>query len=254
MGLRFSIDSGLGTITLDRKEKANALDIGAFRELEEIVQKVREDRTIKGLLVTAEGSKAFCAGADINDLVGLSAEEADRRATYRRQVLQDFAELPVPSIAVIEALAVGGGVELALACTFRFASATARFSFPEIKLGLLPGAGGTQRLPRVVGVSHALELMLTARMINSEEALALGLVSRIAANALEEARSLAAEWMQYDRDAVSGILAAVRYSELPISAGLVEEGRCLVELSSSHAAAKRIAAFLGRGTARASGT
>ena len=122
MAVRFEMEDGLGTICIDRQAKLNALDLESFRELERIIGRVRGDARVRALLVTAAGSRAFCAGADIGDLAGLPVSEACERATYRRMVLQDLAELPVPSVAIVEAPAMGGGVELALACTFRVAS------------------------------------------------------------------------------------------------------------------------------------
>jgi enoyl-CoA hydratase len=250
MTVRFSGEGALGTITLDRQEKLNALDLESFRELERIVQAVRTEPRIRGLIVMAEGDRAFSAGADIHDLAGVDAAEASARATYRRAVLQGFIELPFPSIAVVEGLAMGGGVELALACTFRIASPAARFSFPEIKLGMLPGAGGTQRLPRLIGESRALEMMLTARSIDATEAYRIGLVDRIASDARGEAQAFASQWLPFSRDAIAAIMAAIRCSELPIREGLAAEGRYLAALNNSADATEGIAAFLEKRTPR----
>jgi enoyl-CoA hydratase len=250
VALDFTVAAGLGTVVINRPEKLNALDLVTFRELEGIAQAVRHDRGIRGLLVMARGERAFSAGADINDLTGVDSEEARSRATYRRFVLQDLAELPVPSVAVVEGLAMGGGVELALACTFRVASPSARFSFPEIKLGLMPGAGATQRLPRVIGTARALDMMLTARVIDAAEALRIGLVDRVADDAPAEGRGLAAQWMQFGRDAIAGVLAAVACAEQPIREGLASEGRFLAGLSTSADAHEGISAFLEKRAAR----
>ncbi len=244
MTVHFVVEAGLGTVIIDRREKLNALDLGSFRELERIIRATREDRATRGLLIAAEGGRAFSAGADIDDLVGIDADEATSRATYRRLVLQDLAELPVPSVAVVEGLAMGGGVELALACTFRVASTAAQFSFPEIKLGLLPGAGATQRLPRLIGISRALDMMLTARVVDAAEALRVGLVDRIAADARAEGRTLAAQWMRFGRDAVTGIMFAARCADPAIREGLTAEGRYLANVIRSADAHEGIAAFL----------
>ena len=244
MTVKFSTEGELGSIIIDRQEKLNALDLESFRELERIVHGVCADHRMRGLLVMAEGGRAFSAGADIQDLGGLDSAEASARATYRRTVLQELAELPIPTIAVVEALAMGGGLELALACTFRVASTSARFSFPEVKLGLLPGAGGTQRLPRLVGESRALEMMLTARTIDAADAHRIGLVDRIATDARMEARALAGQWLPFSRAAIAAIIAAARCAELPIHEGLAAEGRHLAGLSTSADAEEGISAFL----------
>jgi enoyl-CoA hydratase len=250
MTIRFSVEGALGTLTVDRVQKLNALDLECFQAIEAIVGQVQSDQGIRGLVVLAEGTRAFSAGADINDLRGLDAAESSRRATYRRMVLQSLAELPIPSVAVIEAPAMGGGVELALACTFRVASPAAKFSFPEIRLGLLPGAGGTQRLPRLVGASRALDMMLTARVIDATEALRIGLVDRVAVDARGEALVLAGQWLQYSRAAAAGIMAAVDEASLPMREGLAAEGRHLAAVSASADAAEGVAAFLEKRAAR----
>jgi enoyl-CoA hydratase len=248
MALTLEINGALGVILIDRPEKLNALDLVSFRELESLTARFEPERGLRGLIVASASPRAFCAGADISDLTDIDAVEATARAKYRREVLQKFSELPIPSIAVIDGLAMGGGVELALACSFRLATARASFSFPEIKLGLLPGAGGTQRVPRLIGQSRALDLMLTGRRIDASEALQMGLINRIVSDPMADAKVFAAQWLEYSAAAIQGVLAAVRSSALPIDAGLIAEGHQLETLNSGPDALEGVAAFLEKRT------
>jgi enoyl-CoA hydratase len=248
MSVSLSVEDALGIVLIDRQDKLNALDLISFQEIERIMDIVRRDDKVGGLIFTAAGTRAFSAGADIADLKDIGADEAPKRATYRRGVFQELSELPIPTVAVVDGLAMGGGVELALACTFRLATARSSFSFPEIRLGLLPGAGGTQRLPRLIGEVRALEMMLTARRINADEALRIGLVDRIVENPLEDAKNFASQWTQFSRAAVREILAAIQCSELPIREGLEMEGEHLSFLNTSADAAEGIAAFFEKRT------
>ncbi|TCM65744.1 enoyl-CoA hydratase/isomerase family protein [Rhizobium sp. BK068] len=246
MGVRFDITNAIGIVTIDRQAKLNALDLATFKEIEEVVQRTNNDPGIRGLVFAAAPGKAFSAGADIRDLAGLTPGEASERATYRRGVFQKLMTADVPSIAAVDGFAMGGGVELALACTFRIASQRSVFSFPEIKLGLLPGAGATQRLPRLVGMSAALEMMITARELAADEALRVGLIDRIAENPIEAAKDFAAKWLPFSRGAIRGIMAAAHQSELPILEGLYKEGEELGLLSTSPDGIEGVSAFLER--------
>lgn len=165
-------------ITLNRPEALNALSFDIVRQIGECIDEVAASDA-RCLLITGAGEKAFCAGADISELMGRTV--ADVRAGARRgqTTFAKLDELPIPSIAVINGFALGGGLELALACTFRVAAPKARMGLPEIKLGLIPGYGGTQRLPRHVGEARAMDLILTGRFVQAEEALAMGLISEV---------------------------------------------------------------------------
>lgn len=244
MAVHFELKDSIGIVTLDRAGKLNALDIGTFRQIDEIVGRANEDRSCRGLIFAAAPGRAFSAGADINDLSGMTPEEATARASYRRGVFHNISVAKIPSIAVVDGFAMGGGVELALACTFRLATKSAEFSMPEINLGLLPGAGATQRLPRLVGLSRALDMMLTARRIGAEEALHIGLVDRIVQQPVDEALAFAALWVRFSRTAISGIITAVSSSELPLEDGLAKEGAELAKLSASPDGIEGVAAFL----------
>src|SRR5437879_9072139 len=159
----------LARITLDRPESVNALSFAQLGDLNRQIDSIAESDA-RALLVTGAGDRAFSAGADIKELMGRSLVEQRSGAMLGQAVLAKLDQLPLPSIALINGYAFGGGLELALACTFRLAAPTAKLGFPEIKLGLIPGYGGTQRLPRLIGEARATRLILTRGRVQAEEA------------------------------------------------------------------------------------
>ena len=179
MSVHLTRQEEFAVITLNRQEALNALSSSVLRELAQAFDQVAAGDA-RALIVTGAGTKAFCAGADIKELTGRSITEQRRDAAFGQSVLARLDVLPMPSIAAINGYAFGGGLELALACTFRVAAPGAKMGLPEIKLGLIPGYGGTQRLPRAVGEARALEMILSGRTVEAEEALRIGLVHRIA--------------------------------------------------------------------------
>ena len=164
-------------ITLNRPEALNSLSFAIIRELGEAIDAAASDA--RALLITGAGPKAFCAGADIKELIGNSAKKHHAGVNFGQQTFAKLDDLPIPSIALINGYAFGGGLELALACTFRLASRSAKMALPEIKLGLIPAYGGTQRLPRMIGESRALEMILSGRNIDAAEAERIGLINRL---------------------------------------------------------------------------
>lgn len=173
--------SGVLEIMLNRPEKLNALSSELLIELEQILENAAKDKNVKALLITGEGNKAFCAGADISRLAELNAQDGVEFATRGQGVFRKLEQLPKPSLAAINGYAFGGGCELAMSATLRIASSNAQFGQPEVKLGVIPGYGGTQRLARLVGKGRALDLCLTGRSIKAEEALSWGLVNEVVA-------------------------------------------------------------------------
>src|SRR4051812_5747830 len=165
-------------ITLNRPDALNALSFTLIADLGRAFDEVA-NMDARALLITGAGTKAFCAGADIKELTGRSLVAQKEGAEMGQAVFAKLDKLPMPSIAIINGYAFGGGLELALACTFRIATRNARMALPEIKLGLIPGYGGTQRLPRIVGEARALDMILTGRMVDAEEAHRIGLVQRL---------------------------------------------------------------------------
>jgi len=165
-------------ITLNRPDALNALNARMIRDIGAAIDEAANSDA-RALLFVGAGGKAFCAGADIKELLGRSMIESKRGAELGQRTFAKLDTLPIPSVAVINGYAFGGGLELALACTFRIATPNAKVGLPEIKLGAIPGYGGTQRLPRVVGEARALEMIMTGRTVDATEAQRIGLASRI---------------------------------------------------------------------------
>jgi enoyl-CoA hydratase len=200
----------LALIRLDRPEVLNALNFELLRDLGAALDQVAAGDA-RALLVTGAGERAFCAGADVKELMGRSLQATREGAAFGQAIFAKLDTLPIPSIALINGYAFGGGLELALACTFRLAARTARLGLPEIKLGLIPGYGGTQRLPRLIGEARALEMILTGRAVMAEEALQIGLVNRLADGELiEVGKSFAREMTGFSLPALGFARDAVR--------------------------------------------
>jgi len=191
--LRLEREGAVATITIDRQRVLNALNAGVIDDLRHAVLEARHDEGVRAVIITGAGDKAFVAGADINELARLSPADAQEYALRGQHVLDLIERMGKPVVAAVNGYALGGGCELSMACTFRFAADTAVFGQPEIDLGLIPGYAGTQRLSRLVGRARALDLILTGRKIKAAEALAIGLVDRVvaAASLMEESRKFA---------------------------------------------------------------
>jgi enoyl-CoA hydratase len=214
----------VAVLTLDRQEVLNALSFALLGDIDEAFDRVARSDA-RALIVTGAGPKAFCAGADITELRGRSLIEQKRGAELGQRVFAKLDSLPFPSIAVINGHAFGGGLELAMACTFRLAARNAKMGLPEVKLGLIPGYGGTQRLPRLIGEGRALEMIMTGRFVDAEEALRIGLVNRlIDGDPLEAGLAFAREFTGYSLRTQEFARAAVRRAaELPLTEGLKSE-------------------------------
>jgi len=176
----FEHEKGIATIYINRPEKLNALNKATIQELHETLKMVDENPEIRVVIITGSGEKAFVAGADIAEFAHFSAEEGSKLAEQGQQILFDFIEkMKTPVIAAINGFALGGGLELAMACHFRIASENAKMGLPETSLGVIPGYGGTQRLPQIVGKGRAMEMIMTAGMIDAETAKIYGLVNHV---------------------------------------------------------------------------
>lgn len=169
-------DHYIGVITLNRPEAANAMSIQLLDELNAIAQSIQNDDTIRAVIITATGEKAFCAGADLKERRGMSNQEVVRTVKYIGETVSQIEKMPVPVIAALNGVAFGGGLELALACDIRIAANHVKLGLTETSLAIIPGAGGTQRLPRLIGLGQAKRLIYTASPIDAEEALNIGLV------------------------------------------------------------------------------
>lgn len=199
-------------LTLNRSKVLNALNSRVFDDLESAFSALIEDSSIRVILITGAGEKAFAAGADISELVETDAVSGEAKSLRGQAVFRLIEGCGKPVIALINGFALGGGCELALTCTMRLASDTARIGQPEVKLGLIPGYGGSQRLPRLIGSSAALKLLLTGEMVAAAEALRLGLVDEVQPpeRLLDRGRELAANIASMAPLAVAGCMEAVR--------------------------------------------
>ena len=176
--LTLSVADRVATITVNRPDKLNALNDATVAELQRAIQEVRDREDVGGVILTGAG-RAFVAGADIAELASQTPLQAKSRAAFGQHVFDQFESSAKPVIAAVNGFALGGGCELAMACHVRIAADTAKFGQPEVKLGLTPGYGGTQRLPRLIGRGRALQLLLTGEIIDAQEAWRIGLVNRV---------------------------------------------------------------------------
>jgi enoyl-CoA hydratase/carnithine racemase len=198
-------------VTLNRPKVLNALNTKTWEDLRKAFETARDDGEVRGIILTGAGDKAFIAGADINELAQLTAVKGEESSSFGQQVLNLVENLGKPVIAAINGFALGGGCETAMACTIRIAVESAKFGQPEVKLGVLPGAGGTQRLPRLVGKGRALQLILTGEMITAQEAYRIGLINEIvpAANLTSRAEAILKQIFANAPIAIKHSLAAV---------------------------------------------
>jgi enoyl-CoA hydratase len=244
--VRIERDGAVAILTVDRPEKRNALNAAVRRELIAALDELRDDAGVRVLVLTGAGEKAFVAGADIGEFAERTPLE-QRAAMTGRRVFDEIAAYPKPVIAMINGFALGGGCELALACDLRVAADTARLGQPEINLGIIPGGGGTQRLPRVVGTGQAMRLVLTGEIIDAAEALRIGLVdlvhpaAELRARTLELARAMAAKSPVALQMAKSAVRAA---AEMPLAAGLAYETELFATCFASDDKREGVAAFL----------
>lgn len=245
MSLQLTRLDELVVITLDRPQALNALSFALLHDLSAAFDEVAASDA-RSLLITGAGDRAFCAGADITELMGRSQATIRAGAVFGQMTFAKLDALPIPSVALVNGYAFGGGLELALACTFRIAASAARLGLPEIKLGLIPGYGGTQRLPRLIGEARALDMILTGRAVPAEEALAIGLVNRIADGDLIEAgKNYAREMTGYSLRSLALARDAVhRGLQTTLQEGLAIEADLNTLAFETEDAAEGMAAFL----------
>ncbi|HEY0285090.1 MAG TPA: enoyl-CoA hydratase-related protein [Vicinamibacterales bacterium] len=208
-------EARVAALTIQRPERLNALDAATLDDIRHAFLDVQQDESIRCVIVTGSGDKAFVAGADITEIARDTPDGARQRALDGQRVFDLIEQLGKPVIAAVNGYALGGGCELAMACTLRIAADTARFGQPEINLGLIPGFAGTQRLARLVGKTRAMALILTGNPISASEALAIGLINRVvpAADLMNDARALAEELATKPP-------IAIRYAMAAINSGL----------------------------------
>jgi enoyl-CoA hydratase len=210
-------------LTVHRPQVLNALNRETLAEIEEAVRRFVDDRGQAALIVTGSGEKSFVSGADIQELAALDARSAEEASRFGQRVFDRLADAPKPVIAAVNGYAFGGGCELALACHVRLASENAVIGLPEVGLGIIPGYGGTQRLPRLIGQGRALEMILTGGRVKADEAARIGLVQRVVPlpQLLAEAEALARAMIKNGPLAIAAALEAVRRGvEAPLADGL----------------------------------
>ena len=252
MSVRITHEDAVAVVTLDRVEALNALNEELIREIGDAIDAVARYRA-RAIVFVGEGRKAFCAGADIKEIQGRSPQEMREAATFGQQTFAKLDALAVPSIAVLQGFTLGGGLELALACTFRVAYGEIKIGLPEIKLGLIPGYGGTQRLPRIVGPARALDIILSGRMIHTEEAERIGLVNAVEQGA--DSREVGVRYAQRFTGHSGGALLNARKAiaaamETPLASGLEIEANLLAEVFGSQDAREGMSAFVEKRPAR----
>ncbi len=251
-----TISRQIARITL-HNPPANAITSSMLRELEQVLSEVEQDEYVRAVIITGSG-RFFCAGADIHELTRLNTSHAGTEFALLGQALFNHIErCDKPVLAAINGICVGGGLELALACHMRIVASGVSLGLPEIKLGLIPGFGGTQRLSRVVGASKAVEMILTGESVTAEEALKIGLVSRVVSGAqlLTEADALVGAIAAREPAAVRAVLHAIRGGlDIPLSEGLVREAELFGHLCAAPEKRKAIQAFLDKRHVKMAGT
>ncbi|MCK4431100.1 MAG: enoyl-CoA hydratase/isomerase family protein, partial [Candidatus Aminicenantes bacterium] len=205
----------IGVLTINRPQRMNAISNELTSELKKFLDEIENDDELRVLVITGAGDKAFVAGADINELVDRDALIGRRVSRQRQEIFSRIENLHVPAIAAINGYALGGGLELALACSIRVCSDKAQFGAPEVKLGIIPGDGGTQRLPRLVGLGRAMEMILTGDFIDAEEAYRIGLVNKIVPH-----EQLMEKAMELAKKIASRPPLAVRYAKETVNRSL----------------------------------
>ena len=244
--IELSVVDRVATITVNRPDKLNALTAATIGELGDVIDEIRARDDIGGAILTGAG-RAFVAGADISELAAQTPMQAKQRALRGQQIFRRFETSTKPVIAAVNGFALGGGCELAMSCHLRVASDAAKFGQPEVKLGICPGYGGTQRLPRLVGMGRALQLLMTGEMIDAAEAYRIGLVNRVVPGAelLTTADAMLRQMLANGPLALSSCIEAViRGTEAPLEDGLNLEANHFALLAGTQDMAEGTRAFL----------
>ncbi|MGP6145923.1 enoyl-CoA hydratase-related protein [Jeotgalibaca sp. A122] len=245
--LLLKVEKGIGLLTINRPQSLNTLNTEVLTELARALDSIARSEAIRVLIITGAGDKSFVAGADINEMLAKNTIEAHTFSTLGNTVFSKIADLRQPVIAAINGFALGGGLELALACDIRIASTNARVGQPEVKIGVIPGFGSTKRLSRIVGLSRAKEYIFTGRTIKADEALRVGLFNRVVEpeNLLDEARLMASDIVRNAPLAVENAKRTVNTSyEMPVSDALTLEENAFSFLFSTQDQKEGMQAFI----------
>ena len=249
------ISAGILTITINRPDKLNALNQQVLEELNHVLDEIYQDPAIKGTILTGSGPKAFVAGADISGFMSASSAEGSLLAKKGQDIFFRIENCPKPFVAAVTGFALGGGCELAMSCHFRIASENAKFGQPEVNLGLIPGYGGTQRLTQLIGKGRAMELMLTADMIDAAQALNMGLVNHIvpAEELMGFTRKSMEKILSKSPVAIEKVIAAVNANFDHTKNGYEEEVRLFGDCFGTEDMKEGVSAFLEKRKAIFSG-
>jgi enoyl-CoA hydratase len=254
--LRFDVQDGIATLSVHRPDKLNALNEQTIRELGVAVEEIAERDDVRGAIVTGAGEKAFVAGADIAELARMGPVGGIEVSRLGQRVFRAIELSRKPVIAAVNGFALGGGCELALACHLRIAAENAKFGLPEVKLGIIPGYGGTLRLPRIVGKGRALELMLTGEMIDAQEAHRIGLANRVVPQAeLQDTARRVMETILRNGPIALGLAieCATRGMDMSVDDGLALESNLFGLLAATEDMREGMSAFLEKRRAEFTG-
>ena len=239
-------DRGLMIITINRPEKLNALNETVLDELNQAIQLLNQDQTYKAAIITGAGEKAFVAGADIAGFLQAPKECGELLARKGQDIFSAIEHSQKPIIAAVNGYALGGGCELALSCHFRIASENAKFGQPEINLGIIPGYGGTQRLPKIIGKGRAMEMIMTGKTIDASEALSIGLINHICLQSelISLAKSIMQTITEKSSTALAQVIKSVNASSGDETSGYDVEARCFGETFKTDDMREGVTAFL----------
>lgn len=250
-------DDGITTVSVHRPDKLNALNNQTIGELQHCFDALAADESVKAVILTGSGEKAFVAGADIGELANQNSLSARPLAMKGQRLMSTIEATPKPVVAAINGFAFGGGCEMALACHFRYASDNAVLGLPEVTLGIIPGYGGTQRLPRIIGKGRAMELILTAGRVDAAEAHRIGLVNKVfpQEELLPATQKMLRKMLSFGPVATTFALDAVNHgSEMPLADGLNYEATFFGLLASTNDLKEGMQAFLDKRPANFTGT
>lgn len=249
-------NEGISIITFNRPKALNALNSALLQEFAHALETVATDEQIRVLILTGSGEKSFVAGADITELAQLDALSSKVFIHKGLSIINKLTELPIPVIAAVNGFALGGGLEIAMACDFIYAVKTASFGQPEIKLGLIPGYGGTQRLPRIIGAAQAKELLFTGKMISADKALSLGMINSVTEpdELMDKVRVVAVEMASKGKVALRAIKQTVNFGlNADLATGLRIETDAFAITMASEDAKEGTSAFLEKRSPNFSG-
>jgi len=247
--LKFQVEEGVVRLTINRPKKLNAINQDTINELREAMQEIYDNKEIKGVIISGEGEKAFISGADIKEISKLNEVYGRKFSENGQEVFALIEDCPKPIIAAINGFALGGGCELAMACHIRVAVEEAKLGQPEVKLGIIPGYGGTQRLPKLIGKGRALELMMTGDQITAEEAFEMGLVNHVVydhSELIPKAEEILKKILNNAPLAIGMVIGSVNAAETDAGGGYQTEANSFANCCKTEDFKEGISAFIDK--------